>query len=80
MDCLCATDAPESELQAIAAQVRSSASRFGGQPRMTDPPGVAEGSLAGGMETFMDRSPIVGLSNPVAPPWSARRSRSRTSI
>lgn len=70
MDCLCATDASESELRAIAAQVRISASRFGGQPRMTEPPGVAEGSLAGGMEMFMDRSPIVGLSNPVAPPVS----------
>ena len=70
MDCLCATDASESELRTIAAQVRTSASRFGGQPRMTEPPGVAEGSLAGGMEMFMDRSPIVGLSNPVAPPVS----------
>ncbi len=70
MDCLCATDASESELRAIAGQVRASANRFGGQPRMTEPPGVAEGSLAGGMEMFMDRSPIVGLSNPVAPPVS----------
>lgn len=68
MDCLCATDAPEAELRAIARQVRQSADRFADQPRMTEPPGVAEGSLVGGMETFMDRSPIVGLSNPVAPP------------
>ncbi|MBW2383525.1 MAG: PaaI family thioesterase [Deltaproteobacteria bacterium] len=68
MDCLCATDAPSEELLAIAAQVRASAHRFTGQPHMTNPPGVAEGSLAAGMEMFMDRSPIVGLANPLAPP------------
>ncbi|MDG2335595.1 MAG: PaaI family thioesterase [Myxococcota bacterium] len=68
MDCLCATDAPEEELLAIADQVRVSAERFQNQPRMTELPGVAEGSLAGGMEMFMDRSPIVGRSNPLAPP------------
>ncbi len=68
MDCLCATDAPEEELLAIAAQVQESAERFQDQPRMTQLPGVAEGSLAGGMEMFMDRSPVVGRSNPLAPP------------
>ena len=68
LDCLCATDAPEEELLAIAAQVDASAARFQSQPRMIDPPGVAEGSLAGGMEMFMDRSPVVGRSNPLAPP------------
>lgn len=68
MDCLCATDAPEEELLAIAEQVRESAERFQSQPRMVDLPGVAEGSLAGGMEMFMDRSPVVGRSNPLAPP------------
>ena len=68
MDCLCATDAPEEELLAIAAQVQQSAERFQVQPRMTNLPGVAEGSLAGGMEMFMDRSPLVGRSNPLAPP------------
>jgi acyl-coenzyme A thioesterase PaaI-like protein len=68
MDCLCATDASESELLSIAEQVRVAARRFTDQPRMVDPPGVAEGSLAAGMEMFMDRSPLVGLSNPVAPP------------
>ncbi len=68
MDCLCATDAPEEELLAIAAQVEASAERFRDQPRMINPPGVAEGSLAGGMEIFMDRSPVVGRSNPLAPP------------
>jgi acyl-coenzyme A thioesterase PaaI-like protein len=68
MDCLCATDAPEDELLAIAHQVEESARRFSDQPRMINPPGVAEGSLVGGMEIFMDRSPVKGLSNPIAPP------------
>lgn len=68
MDCLCATDASEAELLSIAAQVQASAHRFAGQPRMKNPPGIAEASLAGGMEMFMDRSPMVGLANPIAPP------------
>ena len=68
MDCLCATDAPDEELLEIAEQVKQSARRFANQPRMLDPPGVAEASLIGGMETFMDRSPVKGLANPLAPP------------
>ena len=68
MDCLCATDAPDTELRSIAQQVRDSARRFSDQPRMLNPPGVAEGALAGGMEMFMDRSPFMGLANPMAPP------------
>ena len=35
---------------------------------MDNPPGVAEMSLAAGMEVFRDRSPVVGMSNPLAPP------------
>jgi hypothetical protein len=68
MDCLCATDASEEELLKIADQVQASADLFKNQPRMINPPGIAEGSLAGGMEMFMDRSPVVGRSNPLAPP------------
>jgi acyl-coenzyme A thioesterase PaaI-like protein len=68
MHCIAATDAPEAELLAIAEQVRTSAKRFSGQPIMQNPPGVAEMSLAGGMEVFRDRSPLVGLANPLAPP------------
>jgi len=70
MDCLSATDAPEEELLSIAQQVRQSAERFRGQPEMKNRPGVAEASLAGGMEIFIDRSPMVGLANPMAPPMA----------
>jgi len=68
MDCLCATDAAEEELLAIAQQVRESALRFRDQPEMENRPGVAEASLAAGMEIFLDRSPMVGNANPMAPP------------
>jgi acyl-coenzyme A thioesterase PaaI-like protein len=65
---LAATDAPEEELLSIAEQVRESARRFAVQPVMENPPGVAEMSLAAGMEVFRDRSPVVGMANPLAPP------------
>jgi acyl-coenzyme A thioesterase PaaI-like protein len=66
--CLSSTDASEEELLTMASQVRETARRFSDQPRMTSYPGVAEMSLAGGMEAFRDRSPLVGLANPLAPP------------
>jgi acyl-coenzyme A thioesterase PaaI-like protein len=68
MDCICATDANEEELLAAAEQIEAGARRFAAQPRMLHPPGVAEMALAGGMEIFHDRSPLMGLSNPMAPP------------
>ena len=68
MDCICATDANEEELLAAAEQIEAGARRFAAQPRMLNPPGVAEMALAGGMEIFHDRSPLMGLSNPMAPP------------
>ena len=68
MDCICATDASEKELLAAADQIEACAHRFSTQPKMLNPPGVAEMALAGGMETFHDRSPLMGLSNPMAPP------------
>jgi len=74
--CLAATDAPEDELLAIAAAVRTAARRFTGQPEMENPPGVAEMSLSSGMEVFRDRSPLVGMANPLAPPATLAVDRS----
>lgn len=68
MDCMCATDASEPQLLDAARQIEACALNFSSEPRMTDPPGVAESALSGGMETFFDRSPLIGLSNPMAPP------------
>jgi hypothetical protein len=67
LDCLSATDAPAEDLRTSAAEIAAMASRYVGKPIMRDPPGVAEVALAG-METFHDRSPVVGRSNPIAPP------------
>lgn len=65
--CVCATDASTSELLEATERIRAIATRFASQPRMTVAAGVAEMGLTG-METFHDRSPMVGLSNPIAPP------------
>lgn len=67
LDCVCATDASQDELLEAAKEIRATAQRFASQPRMVEPAGVAEMALTG-METFHDRSPVVGLSNPIAPP------------
>lgn len=67
LDGVCTTDASQADLLDAADEIRTMAARFASQPRMAAAPGVAEMALAG-METFHDRSPVVGLSNPVAPP------------
>jgi len=67
LDCLCATDASEEDLRASAKEISAMAVRYAGKPIMKDLPGVAEVALSG-METFHDRSPVVGRSNPIAPP------------
>jgi hypothetical protein len=67
LECICSTDAGEEELRATAEQIRVTARSLAGEPAMTEPAGVAEMALAG-MEAFHDRSPVIGLSNPVAPP------------
>lgn len=67
LDVCCATDAPEAELLELAETIERATARFRAQPRMQDPPGVAEASFTG-METFHDRSPMMGMANPMAPP------------
>lgn len=68
MSSLSATDADADELKAITRQLTQSAAQLRVHPEMEERPGVAEGSLAAGMEMFHDRSPVVGLSNALAPP------------
>jgi acyl-coenzyme A thioesterase PaaI-like protein len=62
-----ATAAPEAELRALAAQVRSAAQAFAAAGH-APPDSERPGSLYAGMESFHDRGPLVGLSNPIAPP------------
>ena len=67
LEAMCSTNASEEELLQSADEVRLVTERISAQPKMTDRPGVAEIALTG-METFHDRSPLVGASNPLAPP------------
>jgi acyl-coenzyme A thioesterase PaaI-like protein len=67
LDAMCSTNASEVELRQSAAEVANITRRISAQPKMEDRPGVAEVALTG-METFHDRSPLVGASNPLAPP------------
>lgn len=67
LDCICATDASPEALRESANEIAAMAEHYSTEPVMSDPPGVAEVALSG-METFHDRSPVLGLSNPIAPP------------
>jgi acyl-coenzyme A thioesterase PaaI-like protein len=59
-----ATAAPAEELAALVPVIRDAAHRFAAAGRAPAQPA----SLYAGMENFQDTGPIVGLSNPVAPP------------
>jgi acyl-coenzyme A thioesterase PaaI-like protein len=58
-------DVDEATLQAGATAVQELATRLEAAPRIAS----AEGSAFAGMGHFQHTSPIVGLSNPVAPPF-----------
>jgi acyl-coenzyme A thioesterase PaaI-like protein len=67
LDVVCAANAEESEFRTLATAIRSSAQRWSEIPRASAPPGEGSSSFSG-MEDFHDRSPLVGLANPIAPP------------
>ncbi len=60
------TKAPDPEVEALVPVVREAAQRFAAAGRLA--PGDVPAALYTGMEHFLDTGPIVGLSNPVAPP------------
>ena len=62
-----ATAAPDAELRALAAQVRSAAHAFAAAGHAR-PDAERQDGLYAGMESFHDRGPLVGLANPIAPP------------
>jgi acyl-coenzyme A thioesterase PaaI-like protein len=66
------TAAPEEALRALLAPVREAAARFGAAGR-TEP--GEDATLFAGMEHFHDTGPLVGLSNPIAPPLELRIDR-----
>lgn len=61
-------EAPEEELRAAAEALERYAGRLESHPRRMRPAGFAESANAGDVGAFFDYSPLIGLSNPLAPP------------
>ncbi len=61
-------EATEAELDGAAALLEAFADRLAGYPRMDRLWGFAESANAGDVHALFDRSPLIGLSNPLAPP------------
>ncbi len=62
------TDAPQDELAAAADSLEVFGDRLEGLPLRDNYEGWAETSPSGNVSAFFDKSPIIGLSNPLAPP------------
>lgn len=65
---LTTSDAPEEELRAAADGLEKYAARLATHPRRNLPLGFGESANAGDVAAFFDYSPLIGLSNPLAPP------------
>ena len=72
------SNAPENELAAAADGLERYAERLATHPRLRRLEGFAETATAGDVAAFFDQSPVIGLSNPLAPPISVRRSGDRS--
>jgi len=68
IDRLVTSDAPESELRMAADALERYAARLAVHPRRVLPAGFAETANAGDVGALFDYSPLIGLSNPMAPP------------
>jgi len=64
---MCATGAPKAEILEVAEWAQQSAERFAAASPTEDDPNTSAGPILGGMHDFLDRGPITGLSNPIAP-------------
>lgn len=77
---LAGTDAGEEMLLAIAEEIESMVRSFRGAPRAAYT-GFAEAANAPDAErmggTLLDRSPVMGLANPIAPPMQLRMASER---
>jgi len=61
-------EAPEAELAAAADGLERYAARLAQHPRPNRYEGWSETSTSGDVSSFFDHSPLIGLSNPLAPP------------
>lgn len=68
IDRLVTSDAPEEELRRAADALERYAERLATHPQRLAPAGFAETANAGDVDAFFDYSPLIGLSNPMAPP------------
>jgi acyl-coenzyme A thioesterase PaaI-like protein len=68
IDRLVTSDAPEEELRRAADALDRYAERLARHPQRLLPAGFAETANAGDVNAFFDYSPLIGLSNPMAPP------------
>ncbi|MEM7409566.1 MAG: PaaI family thioesterase [Myxococcota bacterium] len=65
---LVSSDAPEAELSRAADALEQYADNLATHPRLKYVHGYAESANAGDTSAFFDRSPMIGLANPLAPP------------
>ena len=75
---LISSDAPESELQRAADALERYAEALEAHPRLRYVHGYAESANAGDVSAFFDRSPMIGLANPLAPPITIAKTGDRT--
>ena len=72
------SDAPEAELRRAADGLESYAEALTAHPRLRFGHGYAESANAGDVAAFFDRSPLIGLANPLAPPISIAKTGERS--
>lgn len=65
---LMVSDAPEDELRETADTLERFAARLASHPRRRVQLGFTEAATSGDVRGFFDFSPLIGLSNPIAPP------------
>jgi acyl-coenzyme A thioesterase PaaI-like protein len=72
------SDAPEAELRLAAERLEAYGEALAGHPRLRFVHGYAESANAGDVSAFFDRSPMIGLANPLAPPITLAKTGERT--
>ena len=72
------SDAPEAELRRAADALEAYADQLETHPRLRFVHGYAETANAGDVSAFFDRSPLIGLANPLAPPLTIAKTGERT--
>jgi len=61
-------DAPTAELRSVAERLEQYSEHLQSHPRRDRPEGFSETANAGDVHEFFDYSPMIGQSNPLAPP------------